>query len=89
MRYRGWLHLAAGMAVSRSVGVRARFCAAYQLAGEESELAPDHALGTGDLGLVIKAALYRGRRLYLEPSLDLWLPIGAEDSWIAEGQARY
>jgi len=89
VRYRGTLHIGAGVAVSRVVGVQARFSGAYQLPGDEPELKPEHELGTGDLGLGVKAALYRGRRLLLGPSLDLWLPIGAENSWISETQARY
>jgi outer membrane protein OmpA-like peptidoglycan-associated protein len=86
---RNSLHLVAAYPLSGRVVLGGRWSAALMDPGVEPAVAPAHNLASGDLGLFAKLAMLQGERFALGPRLDLWLPIGTEDSWVSERATRY
>jgi len=88
VQWRGTAHLLAAMPVTDSTTLYLRGSAIAQQAGDLTELSPRRSFALGDLALGCKSALLRRERLALGPRLDLWLPVGSDDSWVAEQGLR-
>ncbi len=86
---RNSLHLVAAYPLAGRVLLGGRWSAALMDPGVEPSVAPAHNLASGDLGLFAKLAMLEGDRFSLGPRLDLWLPIGTDDSWVSEHTTRY
>jgi outer membrane protein OmpA-like peptidoglycan-associated protein len=86
---RNTLHLVAAYPLVGRVVLGGRWSAALMDPGVEPSVAPAHNLAAGDLGLFARLAMIQGERFALGPRLDLWLPVGTEDSWVSERAARY
>ena len=86
---RNSLHLVAAYPLNGRVMLGGRWSAALMDPGVEPAVAPAHNLASGDLGLFAKLVMIRGERFAFGPRLDLWLPIGTDDSWVSERATRY
>ncbi len=86
---RNSLHLVAAYPLAGRVVLGGRWSAALMDPGLEPSVAPEHRLAAGDLGLFARLAMIQGERFALGPRLDLWLPVGTDDSWVSERAARY
>jgi len=81
------LHLGASLAVSERSSLSLRALGALQRPGDIA--APAQRLALGDLALGAKSCWLRRERLALGPSATFWLPVGTDDSWVAEQDLRF
>ncbi len=86
---RNSLHLVAAYPLSGRVALGGRWSTALMDPGLEPSVAPAHNLAAGDLGLFAKLAMIQGSRFAMGARLDLWLPVGTDDSWVSETATRY
>jgi len=86
---RNTLHLTAAYPLAGRVVLGGRWSAALMDPGVEPAVAPEHNLASGDLGLFARLAMIQTERFAFGPRLDLWLPIGTDDSWVSEKTTRY
>ncbi len=89
---RNSLHLAGGTTLYKGITAYARWAAIIMDGvgeGVQEAAGPAHTFGMGDLSLGVKADLIGTDRLAFGPHLDIWIPTGTKDSWIAEAKSRY
>lgn len=82
--YRNSLFLGAGVALPYRSALSVRIAGVQQYSRADPGLAPAHAIAVSDLALRGKLGLLEGPRFSLGPELELWLPTGSSDSWVAE-----
>jgi len=83
------LELGVAWAASRRSALSLRLSGALMEPGEPAALAPERALALGDLALGVRSAWLLRERVALGPALRLWLPVGSDESWVAERGLRY
>ncbi len=86
---RNSLHLVAAYPMAGRVLLGGRWSAALMDPGDEPSVAPAHKLASGDLGLYGKLAMIDAERFAFGARLDLWLPVGTDESWVSEPATRY
>ncbi len=86
---RSTLHLGLSLAVSDRTELYLRGSGAQLEAGDLALVAPAHSLALGDLLLGIKGRWLERGPLAVGPAVGLWLPIGSDESWVAERNLRY
>lgn len=82
--FRNSLFLSAGVALPYRSTLSLSMAGVQQHSRASEDLAPEHALALSDLAVRGKLGLIEGARFALGPELELWLPTGSADSWVAE-----
>ncbi len=85
---RNTLFLEAGVALPRRGALSLRIAGVQQESRASDGLAPERAVAFSDLAVRGKLGVLERERWSLGPELELWLPTGTQDSWVAEPGLR-
>jgi outer membrane protein OmpA-like peptidoglycan-associated protein len=86
---RSTLHLGLSLAVGERTTLYLRGSGVRMEAGDLPLVAPARSLAMGDLLLGVKGRWFERGALTLGPAVGLWIPVGSDESWVAERSLRY